>query len=173
MADLVDRAVASYLGAAVGDALGWPQENRSSNMDRQVPAPSIAFRTWHRRGGNRFNAYEEPVLAGEYSDDTQMICAISRKLNKGPSWYEWLVRVELPAFPIYQRGAGRAVLRACRSWLAGVCPWEAQKGTDSTAYFNAGGNGGAMRVLPHAVLAASSDRSVNREDVVRNVTTTH
>jgi hypothetical protein len=57
VSDLKARAAAAFLGAAIGDALGWPQENRSSNMDRKTPQPLMEFRAWLRRAGGRFNSY--------------------------------------------------------------------------------------------------------------------
>lgn len=173
MTELSDRGVAAFVGAAVGDALGWPQENRSSNVDRTMPSPMMTFRRWRRRGGGRFNAYEETIGSGEYSDDTQMSCAVARSLTKGSAWYDWLTRVELPHFPIYQRGGGKALLAACRAWSAGVAPWQPHRETDAGSYFAAGGNGGAMRVLPHALAAAAADRPVSKADVLRDTVTTH
>ncbi len=173
MTDLAARAAAAFLGAAVGDALGWPQENRSSNIDRKAPAPAMTFRSWWRRGGGRFSPYEEEIHAGCHSDDTQMLCAVARSLARGPSWYEWLTGVELPIFPLYQRGAGRALLSACRAWAAGVPPWEPGKSTNPSAYFAAGGNGGAMRILPHALVAAAEDRAVDVDRVFCDVAATH
>lgn len=173
MTDLATRAAAAVLGAAVGDALGWPQENRSSNLDRKAPEPAMAFRSWRRRSGGRFSPYEENIGAGDYSDDTQMLCAVGRSLAHGDGWYEWLTKVELPAFPPYQRGAGGAVLGACRAWTAGVPPWQPHKASNPRAYFNAGGNGGAMRVLPHAIAAAAGGSLIDPNRVFADVTATH
>jgi ADP-ribosylglycohydrolase/predicted enzyme related to lactoylglutathione lyase len=174
VADLVERGAAAFLAAAVGDALGWPQENRSSIVDRKVPSPSMSFRAWRRRSGNRFSPYEEVIGAGEYSDDTQMICSVARSFaGSGPRWYDQLTGSELPAFPLYQRGAGRALLEACRSWAAGVPPWVRHSSNDPKSYYGAGGNGGAMRVLPHALNAAAADSPVSVNDVFRDVTATH
>jgi len=173
MTDLAARAAGAFLGAAVGDALGWPQENRSSNVDLKAPTPAMAFRSWQRRSGGRFTPYEEEISAGDYSDDTQMLCAVARSVARGPSWYEWLTAVELPAFAVYQRGAGRSLLAACRAWTAGVPPWDPHKSTNPGVYFNAGGNGGAMRVLPHAIAAAAEGRAVDKDRLFRDVTATH
>lgn len=173
MTDLATRAAAAVIGAAVGDALGWPQENRSSNLDRKTPKPAMAFRSWRRRSGGRFNPYEEIINAGDYSDDTQLLCTVGRSLAHGDGWYEWFTNIELPAFPPYQRGAGGAVLGACRAWTAGVAPWQPHKASNPRAYFNAGGNGGAMRVLPHAIAAAARGNLTNPNRVFADVTATH
>jgi ADP-ribosylglycohydrolase/catechol 2,3-dioxygenase-like lactoylglutathione lyase family enzyme len=167
-----DRPAGTLLGAAVGDALGWPQENRSrivgGNTARNVePAPR--FRDWVRSGGTRFAAYQDPVGAGEYSDDTQLMMAVARACLRGPDWWSWLATVELPLWPLYQRGGGGAVLRAARAWSKGRPPWAIETAKDTAAagrYFDAGGNGVAMRIAPHAIVAAYGG---NPEEMTRRI----
>ena len=153
------------LGAAVGDALGWPQEDRSNivggRASRDVE-PRPHFRSWERNAGPRFARYIEPVAAGEYSDDTQLMLAVARSCLQGPDWIEWFRRVELPEWPLYQRGGGGSVLRAAGSWAKGKEPWSAatkQDRANAVKYFDAGANGVAMRIAPHAIVTAS--RSVD------------
>lgn len=152
--DLTDRGRGLLLGAAAGDALGWPQEQRSGiigGKNSRRAEPRWAFRSWNRWGGNRFARYRDPVAAGEYSDDTQLLLASARACLKGEGWQTWLTGTELPAWPLYQRGGGRAVLNACRSWAKGRAPWEAGEKT-VLGYYAAGANGAAMRIAPHALL---------------------
>ncbi|MDD9379517.1 ADP-ribosylglycohydrolase family protein [Streptomyces sp. ZAF1911] len=152
-ADLLDRTRGLLFGAAVGDALGWPQEQRSAIVGGQASrstTPGLAFRPWVRWAGGQYSRYRDPVGAGEYSDDTQLLLATARACLHGDDWLSRLTEVELPAWPLYQRGGGRAVLSACRSWQAGTPPWHGQR-TKIGAYFNAGANGVAMRIAPHAV----------------------
>lgn len=153
-----------FLGAAVGDALGWPQEDRSQIIGgttaRNVVAQPV-FRPWERQGGSRFARYLDPVEAGAYSDDTQLLLAVARSCFLQDDWYDWFTRIELPQWPIYQRGGGGAVLRAARAWADGRAPWvdsQASKQPRSAgAYFTAGANGVAMRIAPH-VLASVKER---------------
>lgn len=165
------------LGAAVGDALGWPQEQRSAIVggarSRNVK-PRAAFREWRRNSGTQFGRYVETVGAGEYSDDTQLLLAVARACRRGDQWFEYLTNVELPAWLSYQRGGGRAVLTAARSWLNGHPPWVGgSKQTDSGRYFAAGSNGAAMRVAPHALAACDSRPEELLERVVRDGIATH
>ncbi|WP_331733854.1 ADP-ribosylglycohydrolase family protein (plasmid) [Streptomyces sp. NBC_01220] len=151
------------LGAAAGDALGWPQEQRSGivggQRSRQVE-PKFEFRSWTRWAGTQFSRYEDPVAAGEYSDDTQLLLATGRACLRGEDWLRWLTDVELPAWPLYQRGGGRAVLKACHSWSSQTAPWDGS--AESVAsYFSAGANGVAMRIAPH-VLATIGDPTTRR-----------
>ena len=176
-----DRPAGTLLGAAVGDALGWPQEDRSKivggNTARRIkPAPH--FRDWVRHGGTRYAAYLDPVEAGEYSDDTQLMLAVARACLRGPDWWRWLTTVELPQWPLYERGGGGAVLRAARTWARGRPPWRVENDKDAAAadrYFQAGGNGVAMRVAAHAIVAAVEGQSQDELStrVIRDGLSTH
>lgn len=177
--NLASQARGVFLGAAVGDALGWPQEQNSGivggNKNRNIN-PTSDFRSWVRYGGNQYQKYIDPVAAGEYSDDTQLILATARAVLS-PDWFTTLIETELPLFLLYQRGAGGATLRACRSWAAGSAPWEggtAQKAQNSQQqYFSAGGNGVAMRIAPHVIVKAADQRRDLVARVVRDGATTH
>ncbi|MFD9461692.1 ADP-ribosylglycohydrolase family protein [Streptomyces sp. NPDC060027] len=161
IADLPHRARGLLIGAAVGDALGWPQEQRSGIVGGQRARhvePKLEFRGWQRWGGTQFSKYEDPVIGGQYSDDTQLLLATARSCLKGEDWYAWFTSVELPAWPVYQRGGGRAVLKAARSWESEQAPWDGAA-QSVKSYFEAGANGVAMRIAPH-VLATLDDDSV-------------
>ena len=150
MSDFLDfdtRAEAAMLAAAVGDALGWPQENRGGRIGgKRDVEPRLEFVEWRRRGGGRFANHEEVIGAGEYSDDTQLIAAVSRSLLAGSDWWSRWTRSELPFWLLYERGGGGATKRAAQAWTKGTPPWT---GETRDRYFSAGGNGVAMRVLPH------------------------
>lgn len=176
---LAARARGTFLGAAVGDALGWPQEQNSGivggNRNRYIdPAPE--FRDWVRYAGGTYQKYVDPVIAGSYSDDTQLVLATARALQTD-DWYTALTRTELPLFLLYSRGAGGATLRACRAWSAGSPPWDSgttqksQKAADS--YFRAGGNGVAMRIAPHVVHHAARPTSDLVARIVHDGISTH
>lgn len=178
-ADLASQSRGAFLGAAVGDALGWPQEQNSrlvgSDSSRR-PEPVPELRGWSREAGTRYQRYLDPVGAGAYSDDTQLILAVARSLHAA-DWFGHLVERELPQFTLYQRGAGGATLRACRAWSAGRSPWEG--GTTKAAsegvrqYFRAGGNGVAMRIAPHLVVLAQAPPHELVTHVMLNGIATH
>jgi ADP-ribosylglycohydrolase len=107
-----------------------------------------------RREGGGYAPFQRRVPAGTYSDDTQLMLAVARSLNRGDAWWEHLTQFELPAWTLYELGGGGAVKRAAQGWAKGQAPWEAKKSGDRQRYFGAGANGVAMRILPHAIFGA-------------------
>src|ERR1700693_3572470 len=148
-----EKITGSFIGAAVGDALGWPCEDRSGRVDRESHVSSNGFGnefvSWTRRCGSRFQSFEEPIDAGNYSDDTQLILSTTRSLRCGEDWWDCFTQVELPLWLTYQRGGGGATKRAAQLWLISTAPWTSTK--ESMRYFEAGGNGVCMRLLPHVI----------------------
>lgn len=166
------RVEGAFIALAAGDALGWPQEFISRKQRIQ---PTPAFRDWARKGGGRFYPHTEIIRAGEYSDDTQLTIAIARsRLTAGSSWWSYFTKNELPLWTLYERGGGGATKRAANSWLRGVAPWKQSDIEAVGRYFEAGGNGVAMRVVPHAVFhAEDDDPSALLKDVVLDGAATH
>jgi ADP-ribosylglycohydrolase/predicted enzyme related to lactoylglutathione lyase len=160
--ELAEKAEGAFIGAAVGDALGWPQENRSGRVDGSGPnQPALisdSFQRWVRRSGGRFHSHQDVILPGEYSDDTQLLLCTARSLMQGSRWWQHFTSRELPTWTLYERGGGGATKRAADSWLAGRAPWSSDsKAEERKKYFRAGGNGVAMRILPHCTAAAGLD----------------
>ncbi len=153
------RARAAFLGAAIGDALGWPQEERAKRKGPSVEVDQ-SFRTWIRQAGGRFYPHSEEIAAGNYSDDTQLILATARSLLHGSNWWEHFATQELPAWTVYERGGGGATKRAAQAWLSGRAPWDGDS-KSRRQYYDAGGNGVAMRILPHAVRGAGKPEFVD------------
>lgn len=168
------KAVGAFVGVAAGDALGWPQEIPRKTVGSKARAdPSERFREWARRVGWRGTAHIERVRHGEYSDDTQLTLAVARSRLVGrDEWLRTFTRTELPLWTLYERGGGGATKRAAASWLKGIPPWS--RASLCEKYFEAGGNGVAMRVIPHAVSHAGSS-APNRliRDVVADGVSTH
>ena len=163
------KAEGAFLALAAGDALGWPQEMpRNVRRDHSTKATHVEFKEWTRRSGGRFQPYEEIIRSGEYSDDTQLTLAVARsRTNHGPAWWKAFTRVELPLWMLYERGGGGATKRAAAAWTGGSPPWKSSKRESIGRYFEAGGNGVAMRVLPHALfLAGRDDPATLMHDVV-------
>ncbi|MDX2087840.1 MAG: ADP-ribosylglycohydrolase family protein [Kofleriaceae bacterium] len=166
------RVEGAFTALAAGDALGWPHEFLSR---KQRVQPTPAFRDWQRRSGGRFQPHTESIRAGEYSDDTQLTLAVARsRLTAGTSWWAHFTRNELPLWMLYERGGGGATKRAATSWLRGVAPWKQSEAPSVARYFEAGGNGVAMRVISHAVFHADAQEPTGLlRDVVLDGTATH
>lgn len=172
---LLSKAQGAFVGLAYGDALGWPQELRPKTPRLRRPvAISPELREWMRSAGGRFYSHQDVVRAGEYSDDTQLTLAVARSRLRGDdSWWQYFTRTELPLWMLYERGGGGASKRAATSWLNSTAPWD-QKPDSVRRYFDAGGNGVAMRILPHAVRHAGSNDSAQMVgQVVLDGTATH
>lgn len=169
------KAVGAMLGAACGDALGWPNERIGKSKISKQPQGSLhEFRKWSRRSGGRFFPHEEVIEAGEYSDDTQLILCLSRSLLKGSKWWDYFTQVELPFWSAYERGGGGATKRTVDSWLDGVAPWtQNRKPQYVKRYFNAGGNGVAMRALPHVLHLGGKEFSEVASSIFLDGITTH
>ena len=170
------KAEGAFLALASGDALGWPQEmprNRRGSSANQ--SARVEFTQWTRRSGGRFQPHEEVIHAGDYSDDTQLTLAVARaRTNHGSDWWKAFTRAELPLWLLYERGGGGATKRAANAWTNGTPPWKSGKKGAVRRYFDAGGNGVAMRILPHALFLAGDDEPASlMHDVVLDGTATH
>jgi ADP-ribosylglycohydrolase len=161
----------ALLGAVMGDALGWPYEQNAGRIGPlNQDMTKLAFSSWRRRSGGRFQPHEEEIEAGMYSDDTQLILATARSLMRHDGWGRYLARHEIPLWLSYEKGGGGATKRAAESCRRGIWPWQDPKRHDR--YFEAGGNGVAMRILPHVLIRGQSENHLLR-DVFRNGIITH
>lgn len=145
-----EKYTGALIGAAIGDALGWPNEQNSKNI-RKNRNSIRTYVEWNRRAGGKYWPHEEKICAGEYSDDTQLIIATARSLLRGRQWSNFFRQVELPAWLKYERGGGGATKRAAQKWADNISPWDEKSNSplEIRDYFMAGGNGVAMRIIPH------------------------
>lgn len=145
-----EKYIGVLLASAIGDALGWPNE-QSSNKIEKNEVNLKSFISWTRRCGGRYWPYTEKIGAGNYSDDTQLLIATVRSLLRGKEWSKYFRQVELPVWLSYERGGGGATKRAAKKWLSDVSPWDEanNSSTEIRKYYLAGGNGAAMRIAPH------------------------
>lgn len=169
----LDKYVGALLGAAIGDALGWPNEYNSKNIKRNNLKEKQMFQKWLRHHTSRFWSHEEEINPGEYSDDTQLIIATARSLQYGESWGKHFTKVELPAWLAYERGGGGATKRAAAAWKKGNKPWSVKEDNPENVvkYFNAGGNGVAMRILPHVFGNEQKTYNVMHQVVLNGIST--
>lgn len=145
-----DKCKGAMLATAIGDALGWPNEPRSRNRIKK-PKVTNYFVEWTR--SSKFPRWhDEKIFPGEYSDDTQLTLSVARSLIAG-NWEKFFSDKELPFWLNYERGGGGALLKAARSYQNGRALWHSNYARD---YFNAGGNGATMRILPHVIVAAQT-----------------
>lgn len=173
----VSRVEGALLGGAIGDALGWPQERPRMRADRPTrltrDSARVSFQNWRRRTGGQFWSHVEIIKAGEYSDDTQLLLATVRSLRQASNWYRHFCWCELPAWLMYERGGGRATRMAAQRWQKGIPPWrDIERGKGNLQrYFMAGGNGVAMRILPHALVQEQTPDLLCRQVTMNGVAT--
>ncbi len=165
------RVKGSFLGVAIGDALGWPEERPRFRKILKRNSPKD-FALWLKREGAYKSIHWETVNPGEYSDDTQLTLAVARSKLTGEKWFEHFTQWELPCWLIYQRGGGRSLLRAAKIWNTGIPPWKINNKKELINYFQAGGNGVAMRILPHVIYDGDNPYKM-RKHIFRNGITTH
>lgn len=164
----IEKCKGAMLAAAIGDALGWPNELRSKNRIKK-PKVNDHFVEWTRSSSNP-RWHDERILAGEYSDDTQMILSVARSIIAG-GWEDFFAKKELPFWLNYERGGGSALLKAAKAYKEGISPWQSKYCKD---YFNAGGNGAAMRILPHVIsFAKCPDTTRLMANVIKDTLITH
>lgn len=164
----IDKCKGSMLATAIGDAMGWPNELRAKSVQR-APTTSDSFIEWSRRCSKPC-WHTEKILFGEYSDDTQLTLSVARSIISG-NWEDQFAKKELPFWLNYERGGGRALLQSARSHKNGVLPWQSKFAAD---YFNAGGNGAVMRILPHVIANTySSSISELMNVVIKDAFVTH
>ena len=156
-----EKCIGTMLGSAIGDALGWPHENRSYNISKDFNK-SNSFIEWTRKTGGRYWNHYEKILPGEYSDDTQLILCVTRSLISG-NWENFFTKNELPFWLNYERGGGTAIKRAAKNLKAGKLPWESEY---YKQYYDAGGNGAVMRILPHVIIDL---KKPDTTDLLKNV----
>ncbi len=169
------KAIGAMLGAAYGDALGWPNESAMRTQSVSTPdSNKTRLVAWKYKAGGRYYPHIQEIPAGTYSDDTQLILCVSRALLRGNAWWNYLTQVELPFWTAYERGGGGATKRAAASWLSGTPPWSPKRDSGEVhRYFNAGGNGAAMRILPHIIHRSESNFSSIADRILMDAVTTH
>lgn len=164
-----ERIRSGMLWSAWADALGFitelTDERGVHRRTRGVPLTHPV--EWTRRIGGR-QGVRATLPAGCYSDDTQLRLAVSRAITSRGFDVEAFAKIELAVWPSYALGGGRAS-KAAASRIAR--PTSAWFSNQFDGWHQAGGNGAAMRVQPHAWAAA--DRHDLVTDVIRDAVTTH
>jgi ADP-ribosylglycohydrolase len=168
--------VGSALWAAAGDCLGWITELTDEKGLRYranedfITAPTA----WRRKIGGRFGPVV-PLPAGTYSDDTQLRLAVCRATREsGVFDVEVFAKVEMPVWPAYALGAGKGTMAAAANLSKSSVTWFSNfHGTRERGYFNAGGNGAAMRIQPHVWKHKGSHEFPLIVEVLRDAIVSH
>ncbi|MEZ4712116.1 MAG: ADP-ribosylglycohydrolase family protein [Caldilineaceae bacterium] len=168
----------AFVGAAVGDALGFITEFMRSPNDLQKYYAVNKLNNlinWERI--TRFQSkytIKLPIPAGTFSDDMQLTLATSRCLTvSGEFDSSAFAKQELSLWLEYQLGGGSGTKAAATNLRKNKIEWHNNfYDTPYTQYIKSGGNGVAMRVLPIA-LVHSQDARNRYANIWRNAIITH
>lgn len=152
------RVESSMLWAAWADAVGFISElTDDAGLRRRTGGTPLSNTiAWRRRVGGQYGVTAD-LPAGAYSDDTQLRLAVARSINDQGFDVETFARIELPLWPAYALGGGRASRAAATGMAKANATWCTNFYDGWTA---AGGNGVAMRIQPHVWAGALDDRYV-------------
>lgn len=138
---LWDRALGSYLGLAIGDALG-------ATVEFMTPREIAAQYKVHQEiiGGGWLR-----LKPGRVTDDTEMALALGSALIASG---DWNLRAIAEAFAAWMRGKPVDIGHACRR---GISHYLAKGSLQVAPAEDLGGNGAAMRNLPTVLVALASE----------------
>ncbi|MEZ0140262.1 ADP-ribosylglycohydrolase family protein [Microbacterium sp. NRRL B-14842] len=157
------------LWAAWADAVGFISEltDESGLRHRTHGNELDGTLDWRRRIGGKYGVHAD-LPAGTYSDDTQLRLATARCISSSGFDVEAFARIELPVWPAYALGGGRASRAAATSMTKANATWYANF---YDGWTTAGGNGAAMRIQPHVWADGFHDTYISA--VIRDATVTH
>ncbi len=167
--------------SAIGDALGWITEfEKSSNSIREKYGTDLIskFYPWKKNVGGRFYGYTDNIKPGSYSDDTQLLLAVARCIDKnGEVNHNHFAKVELANWLDYARGGGRTVKAAAEKIQRKTVNWNSnfynyKSNGETIDYKQSGANGAAMRVLPIALANVGNIDKI-KEEIFCNSIITH
>ncbi len=154
--EIVARARASFLGLALGDALG-------ATTEFLLPS-EIRFR--HKEHNKIIGGGWLNLKAGQVTDDTEMSLCIARAIDETGGWDR--VRI-MELFAEWLKGRPVDVGATCRRSISGYII----KGKIGKEYSDQdAGNGAAMRMAPVALFALGDEERL-REQAVDQARLTH
>lgn len=168
----LDKAIAALVGSAIADAMGWITEFMRSPgaLERYTGLHWLnRYVSWPKNTGGRFNTYVDQINEGDYSDDTQLSLCIARSIEPdGSANARYFMKVELPLWMQYARGAGSTITAAAKAASRQRADWNSnffayRQGSRGIDYRDAGANGAAMRVLPLAIANVSDPERLSSE----------
>jgi len=136
---LRDKIVGSFLGLAIGDALGMPYEGlKKEEINERVTNYTVPTREKlkHRK-------------LGSWTDDTQLMLAVAEGILSGGLDIESQIKSHVAAYQQTTDGWGSGTKNAIRNLINGVSYQESSKGSTKA------GNGTVMKILPAAVYCAA------------------
>jgi ADP-ribosyl-[dinitrogen reductase] hydrolase len=153
---LLNRALGSFLGLAIGDALGATVEFMSA---QEI---AVQYKVHQQILGGGWLR----LKPGRVTDDTEMALALGSALVASGGWN---LRAIADAFVVWMRGRPVDIGNTCRR---GISRYIATGSLCAPPAEEDGGNGAAMRNLP-TVLASLTDENLLRERSLAQAQLTH
>lgn len=166
--------------SAIGDALGWITEFEKSSQllkEKYGTYRIETFYNWEKTVGGRFYGFVDHIRAGSYSDDTQLLLAVSRSIGRdGRVDHDYFAKNELVNWLDYARGGGRTVKAAAakisRKSVGRFNNFYSYKVNGETFdYRQSGANGAAMRILPISLANIGNFEKIKKEIFYNSIIT--
>ena len=154
---LLDRALGSYLGLAIGDALGATVEFMTSG---EIAANYKVHQ--HIIGGGWLR-----LKPGQVTDDTEMALALGSALVASGGWN---LKAIADAFVAWLAGNPVDIGHTCRR---GICRYRTDGSLAAAPAEESGGNGAAMRNLPTVLATLASEELLVRRSLEQAHLTHH
>ena len=169
-----DNIKGMMIGAAIGDALGYPLEIMGNkNTDGTKIQNVQTFTDWIRVHKNRYFKCTEEIKAGTYSDDTQLTLCVSRSYKNG-IFSPQTMALELSEWLAYQTGGGRAVKAAAKNINFKNADESIWYKNFYEGYTYSGGNGALMRITPHiAANVKNKEFTAGLKNAIKDCLITH
>ena len=181
MSNLEKKYKASIKLSAIGDALGWITEFETSTkslIEKYGVEKIDRFYSWKMKEGGRFYGYFDNIKPGSYSDDTQLLLAVARSIQRDGSLdNNYFAKIELPNWLLYSRGGGRTLKIAAKKIKRKSVTWfnnfySHKINNEIFDYKQSGANGAAMRILPIALVNYGKFEKI-KEEIFCNSLITH
>ena len=178
--EILDRAIGAMTGLAIADAMGWITEFMRSKAALKTHTGVDwldHYVSWPKRTGGRFNTYIDQINEGDYSDDTQLTLCVARSVNPDGGFDpKYFMKVELPLWMQYARGAGSTVTAAAKAATRKSASWNAnffvyRHSGSVMDYRESGANGAAMRVLPLAIANLEDSAQLAKNTWISSIVT--
>lgn len=146
------QIVGSFLGTAIGDALGMAVENKTPDFIKD----NYGQITNYVKSNRSTQENNKDYIEGEWTDDTQLMLATAEAMIEAKGFdMEAIAEYHKKAYEQSTSGWGKSTKSAVKNMISGTAWYDATK----IDYFgNGGGNGVVMKLMPLAAFCIKQDK---------------